>query len=95
MARDTKVDVVEELLARFLAPEELRALAERLRLRAGSTAATAGAPGGRRPIQEFLGIAPGLLGGRDAQEWVEEQRAEWDERGEPRGGSPERGPDKR
>ncbi len=31
-------------------------------------------------VSEFYGIAPDLLEGRDAQEWVNELRDEWSER---------------
>jgi len=34
----------------------------------------------RRPLQEFRGIAPNLLEGQDAQEWVSQMRDEWEER---------------
>jgi|GEM_PF-1449509 len=34
----------------------------------------------RRPLQEFRGIAPNLLAGQDAQEWVSQMRSESDER---------------
>ena len=31
-------------------------------------------------LSEFRGIAPNLLQGKDAQDWVNELREEWDER---------------
>lgn len=34
----------------------------------------------KRKISDFYGIAPNLLGGQDAQEWVNELRQEWQER---------------
>ncbi|WP_044204330.1 hypothetical protein [Coleofasciculus chthonoplastes] len=34
----------------------------------------------RRPLQDFRGIAPNLLAGQDAQEWVSQMRDEWEER---------------
>ncbi|NET91134.1 MAG: hypothetical protein F6K45_24095 [Kamptonema sp. SIO1D9] len=34
----------------------------------------------RRPLQDFRGIAPNLLEGQDAQEWVSQMRNESDER---------------
>jgi hypothetical protein len=34
----------------------------------------------KRKLSEFRGIAPNLLGGQDAQAWVNELRSEWDER---------------
>ncbi len=34
----------------------------------------------RRPLQDFRGIAPNLLEGQDAQEWVRQMRSESDER---------------
>jgi hypothetical protein len=37
----------------------------------------------RRSVMDFAGIGarrPGSLSGKDAQEYVEEQRAEWDDR---------------
>ncbi len=37
-------------------------------------------PPKKRKLSEFRGIAPNLLAGKDAQEWVNELRDEWDER---------------
>jgi hypothetical protein len=34
----------------------------------------------KRKISEFAGIAPNLLGGVDAQAWVNQLRTEWGER---------------
>lgn len=34
----------------------------------------------RRSLQDFRGIAPNLLEGQDAQEWVSQMRGEWEER---------------
>jgi len=34
----------------------------------------------RRSWRELRGIAPNLLAGQDAQEWVNQLRSEWDER---------------
>ncbi|EDZ92552.1 MULTISPECIES: hypothetical protein [Limnospira] len=34
----------------------------------------------KRSWQELRGIAPNLLNGQDAQEWVNQLRREWDER---------------
>ena len=34
----------------------------------------------KRRISEFAGIAPNLLGGMDAQDWVNQLRSEWGER---------------
>jgi len=34
----------------------------------------------KRSWQELRGIAPNLLNGKDAQQWVNELRDEWDER---------------
>lgn len=34
----------------------------------------------KHKLSEFRGIAPNLLQGKDAQEWVNELRSEWDER---------------
>lgn len=31
----------------------------------------------KRKLSDFYGIAPNLLGGQDAQEWVNELRQEW------------------
>jgi hypothetical protein len=36
-------------------------------------------PQPRRSWRELRGIAPNLLNGQDAQEWVNELRSEWDE----------------
>ena len=37
-------------------------------------------PKRKHKISEFRGIAPNLLEGRDAQDWVNELRSEWDDR---------------
>ena len=34
----------------------------------------------QRSLQDFRGIAPNLLKGQDAQEWVSQMRGEWEER---------------
>jgi hypothetical protein len=34
----------------------------------------------QRSVGEFAGIAPNLLDGMDAQDWVSQLRGEWDER---------------
>jgi len=34
----------------------------------------------KRKLSEFRGIAPNLLEGMDAQEWVNQLRSEWDDR---------------
>ncbi len=34
----------------------------------------------KRSWRELRGIAPNLLGGQDAQEWVNQLRREWDDR---------------
>lgn len=34
----------------------------------------------KHKLSEFRGIAPNLLEGRDAQDWVNELRGEWQER---------------
>jgi hypothetical protein len=34
----------------------------------------------KHKLSEFRGIAPNLLEGRDAQDWVNEVRGEWQER---------------
>jgi hypothetical protein len=34
----------------------------------------------QRSVGEFAGIAPNLLDGMDAQDWVNQLRDEWDER---------------
>ncbi|MFP4103027.1 hypothetical protein [Coleofasciculus sp.] len=34
----------------------------------------------QRSLQDFRGIAPNLLEGKDAQEWVSQMRGEWEER---------------
>jgi len=33
-----------------------------------------------RSLKEFKGIAPNLLEGEDAQDWIDQQRNEWTER---------------
>ena len=34
----------------------------------------------RRSWRELRGVAPNILGGQDAQDWVNEQRDEWEDR---------------
>jgi hypothetical protein len=41
---------------------------------------TTAPPQPKRSWRELRGIAPNLLNGQDAQEWVNELRSEWDER---------------
>ena len=57
-----------------LSPDEQLRLAEYLVSRARAVRAR---PSGR--WQDLCGIAPGLLGGEDAQEWVSRTRRESDE----------------
>jgi hypothetical protein len=37
-------------------------------------------PKPKRSWRELRGLAPNVLGGQDAQEWVNELRSEWDKR---------------
>ena len=37
-------------------------------------------PKRKHKVSEFRGIAPNLLEGKDAQDWVNELRSEWDDR---------------
>jgi hypothetical protein len=60
-----------------LSPDEQKQLSERLAERVKSSEVV-NQP--KRSWQELRGIAPNILGGRDAQEWVNELRNEWEER---------------
>ncbi len=53
--------------------ELIRGVAESLKSQPNQTS-------GKRKLSEFRGIAPNLLEGRDAQDWVNELRGEWEER---------------
>lgn len=61
-----------------LTPEEqlevISYATEQLKQRAVTQAKT------KRSWRELRGIAPNLLNGQDAQEWVNQLRSEWDER---------------
>ncbi len=61
-----------------LAPAEQMQLVGHLMTQLQNRAAIAEKP--RRSWQDLEGAAPNLLGGEDAQEWVDRQRDEWDER---------------
>ena len=71
--------LLEQILQEIeqLSPEEQKQLSERLAERI-KTFETVGQP--KRSWQELRGIAPNILGGRDAQEWVNELRDEWEGR---------------
>jgi hypothetical protein len=71
--------LLEQILQEIeqLSPEEQKQLSERLAERI-KTFKTVGQP--KRSWQELRGIAPNILGGKDAQEWVNELRDEWEGR---------------
>lgn len=47
-----------------------------------SVEAVAVTPKPKYKVTDFHGIAPNLLAGKDAQEWVNQMRDEWEEREE-------------
>jgi len=67
--------VYEETIRALPAPEQLR-LAERIVRYLSSGASQK--PGIRKSWSEMRGIAPSLLGGEDAQQWVSRSRSESD-----------------
>jgi hypothetical protein len=71
--------LLEQILQEIeqLSPDEQKQLSERLAERVKSSEVV-NQP--KRSWQELRGIAPNILGGRDAQEWVNELRNEWEER---------------
>ena len=68
---------VEALAARLTLEEQAR-LAEHL-LSVLSSAAASGRQSARMNWMSLRGVAPGLLGGEDAQRWVSRSRQELDE----------------
>jgi hypothetical protein len=72
--------LLEEVLrqAEQLAPEERLALVEKVM--EGLKQSEHSSPSVRHQVSDFYGIAPNLLEGRDAQEWVNALRDEWSER---------------
>jgi hypothetical protein len=71
--------LLEEVLKQVeqLTPEDRRELIRQV------SQGLADQPGSKRlkhRLSEFRGIAPDLLQSKDAQEWVNELRDEWDER---------------
>ncbi len=71
--------LLEQILQEIeqLSPDEQKKLSERLAERIKSFE-TVSQP--KRSWQELRGIAPNILGGKDAQAWVNELRDEWEER---------------
>lgn len=71
--------LLEQILQEIeqLSPDEQKQLSERLTERVKSSEVVSQP---KRSWQELRGIAPNILGGRDAQEWVNELRNEWEER---------------
>lgn len=61
-----------------LTPEDQRELIRQVS--SGLASQAAAPPQAKRSWRELRGIAPNLLNGQDAQEWVNELRSEWDER---------------
>lgn len=77
MAHEAVADVYEEVVKRLSPPERLR-LVERI----VHDLSTQTAPGDRPEDCDLLslgGLAPNLLAGEDAQEWVSRTRREADE----------------
>ncbi len=70
--------LLEQILQEIeqLSPDEQKQLSERLAERVKSSDMSQP----KRSWQELRGIAPNVLGGRDAQEWVNELRDEWEGR---------------
>ncbi len=71
--------LLEQILQEIeqLTPDEQKQLSERLAERVKSSERVSQP---KRSWQELRGIAPNILGGRDAQEWVNELRNEWEDR---------------
>lgn len=71
--------LMEQILQEIeqLTPDEQKQLSERLAERVKSSE---GANQPKRSWQELRGIAPNILEGKDAQDWVNELRDEWEER---------------
>lgn len=71
--------LMEQILREIeqLAPDEQRQLSQRLASRLQETERSHQP---KRKLSEFRGIAPSLLEGQDAQEWVNELRDEWEVR---------------
>jgi hypothetical protein len=71
--------LLEQILQEIeqLGPEERKQLSKRLaeRIKSFETVSQR-----KRSWQELRGIAPNILEGKDAQEWVNELRDEWKER---------------
>jgi hypothetical protein len=71
--------LLEQILQEIeqLSPEERKQLSKRLaeRIKSFETVSQR-----KRSWQELRGIAPNILEGKDAQEWVNELRDEWKER---------------
>lgn len=77
MALTTAEEVYEQVVKALPAPERLR-LVEKI-VHDLATQPVAGEPAQRRSWMSIRGIAPNLLGGEDAQEWVSRTRREADE----------------
>ena len=71
--------LLEQILQEIeqLSLDERKQLSERLTERVESSEK---AGQSKRSWQELRGIAPNILQGRDAQEWVNELRNEWEDR---------------
>ena len=78
MPADQILDRLAEQAAR-LSPQERLQLIERI-ARGPAENAEPVRPLTRRRLTSFEGIAPDLLKGEDAQEWVSRLRDEWEER---------------
>ncbi len=63
-----------------LAPAERQQLIDHLTAQVNTPIETP--PKAKRKLSDFYGVAPNLLGGVDAQEWVNQSRQEWSDREE-------------
>ena len=63
-----------------LAPAERQQLMEHLVAQTNTPIETLSKT--KRKLSDFYGVAPNLLGGVDAQEWVNQSRQEWSDREE-------------
>lgn len=63
-----------------LTPAERQQLMEHLVAKTNTPIETP--PKTKRKLSDFYGVAPNLLGGVDAQEWVNQSRQEWSDREE-------------
>jgi hypothetical protein len=74
--------LLEEVLrqAEQLAPEDRLVLVEKVMEGLKQSEPVSRSPSEKYRVGDFYGIAPNLLEGKDAQEWVNELRDEWSAR---------------